>query len=191
MADPVNVLPIRMEHQQPHAFCMWLSRRALSRRVARLVHRIRQHVQSFWYVDWFCSALSFLRSIGAVIKAKLPTMRKRRSGHIRNVASVGGFITMPGVPCYCGSKFTLEGISETIAKESAGFDVHVTAVAPGWFRTDWAGTSFFAFCRHQSRNDRAEGRMKGAQRKREPIDQRGKLRCPSNTKCLPGSPTSR
>jgi len=48
---------------------------------------------------------------------------------------------MPGISYYCGSKFALEGISETLAKEVQPFGIAVTAVAPGSFRTDWAGRS--------------------------------------------------
>jgi NAD(P)-dependent dehydrogenase (short-subunit alcohol dehydrogenase family) len=77
----------------------------------------------------------------AMIKAVLPGMRERRSGHIINVTSMGGFITMPGITYYCGSKFALEGISEALAKEVKHLGVHVTALAPGQFRTDWAGRS--------------------------------------------------
>ncbi|MFJ6325602.1 MULTISPECIES: oxidoreductase [unclassified Rhizobium] len=77
----------------------------------------------------------------AMIKALLPFMRGRRAGHIVNITSMGGFITMPGIAYYCGSKFALEGISEVLAKEVKGFGIHVTAVAPGSFRTDWAGRS--------------------------------------------------
>ena len=77
----------------------------------------------------------------AMIKAVLPYMRQRRHGHILNITSMGGFITMPGISYYCGSKFALEGISETLSKELAAFNIHVTAVAPGSFRTDWAGRS--------------------------------------------------
>jgi NAD(P)-dependent dehydrogenase (short-subunit alcohol dehydrogenase family) len=77
----------------------------------------------------------------AMIKAVLPGMRERRRGHIVNITSMGGFITMPGIAYYCGSKFALEGISEVLAKEVAALGVKVTAVAPGSFRTDWAGRS--------------------------------------------------
>ena len=77
----------------------------------------------------------------AMIKAVLPGMRERRRGHIVNVTSMGGFITMPGISFYCGSKFALEGISETLGKELASFGIRVTALAPGQFRTDWAGRS--------------------------------------------------
>jgi NAD(P)-dependent dehydrogenase (short-subunit alcohol dehydrogenase family) len=77
----------------------------------------------------------------AMMQAVLPGMRERRSGHIINVTSMGGFITMPGISFYCGSKFALEGISEALGKEVAGFGIRVTTLAPGQFRTDWAGRS--------------------------------------------------
>jgi len=77
----------------------------------------------------------------AMIQAVLPGMRARGRGHIINVTSMGGFITMPGLAFYCGSKFALEGISEALGKEIAGFGIHVTALAPGQFRTNWAGGS--------------------------------------------------
>lgn len=77
----------------------------------------------------------------AMIQAVLPYMRKRRSGHILNITSMGGFITMPGLSYYHGSKFALEGISETLGKEVKEFGIKVTAIEPGGFRTDWAGRS--------------------------------------------------
>lgn len=77
----------------------------------------------------------------AMIKAVLPFMRERRRGHILNITSMGGHITMPGIAYYCGSKFALEGISESLGKEVKPFGIAVTAVAPGSFRTDWAGRS--------------------------------------------------
>lgn len=77
----------------------------------------------------------------AMIKAVLPFMRERRRGHILNITSMGGFITMPGIAYYCGSKFALEGISEALGKEVKPLGIAVTAVAPGGFRTDWAGRS--------------------------------------------------
>jgi NAD(P)-dependent dehydrogenase (short-subunit alcohol dehydrogenase family) len=77
----------------------------------------------------------------AVTQAFVPRFRERRRGHIVNITSMGGFITMPGIAYYCGSKFALEGITEVLGKELKPFGVHVTAVAPGGFRTDWAGRS--------------------------------------------------
>ena len=77
----------------------------------------------------------------AVIKAVVPYMRKRRQGRILNITSMGGYITMPGITDYCGSKFALVGISEALGKELRPFNIFVTSVAPGSFRTDWAGRS--------------------------------------------------
>ncbi|MGH8084564.1 MAG: oxidoreductase [Lysobacter sp.] len=77
----------------------------------------------------------------AMMKAVIPGMRARRAGNILNITSMGGFITMPGIAYYCGSKFALEGISEAVGKEVRELGIHVTAVAPGSFRTDWAGRS--------------------------------------------------
>ncbi|WP_175669518.1 oxidoreductase [Burkholderia ambifaria] len=77
----------------------------------------------------------------AMMKAVVPFMRERRRGRILNITSMGGHITMPGIAYYCGSKFALEGISETLGQELAPFGIAVTAVAPGSFRTDWAGRS--------------------------------------------------
>ncbi len=77
----------------------------------------------------------------AMTKAFVPYFRQRRGGHIINITSMGGTITMPGIAYYCGSKFALEGISDTLSKELKPFNIFVTAVAPGSFRTDWAGRS--------------------------------------------------
>jgi NAD(P)-dependent dehydrogenase (short-subunit alcohol dehydrogenase family) len=77
----------------------------------------------------------------AMIKAVLPSMRERRTGHIFNITSMAGFVAFPGIAYYAGSKFALEGISESLAQEVKDFGIKVTAIAPGSFRTDWAGRS--------------------------------------------------
>jgi NAD(P)-dependent dehydrogenase (short-subunit alcohol dehydrogenase family) len=77
----------------------------------------------------------------AMIQAVLPFMRKRRAGHILNITSMGGIITLPGLSYYHGSKFALEGISEALGKEVKDLGIKVTAIEPGGFRTDWAGRS--------------------------------------------------
>lgn len=77
----------------------------------------------------------------AMIQAVLPFMRQRRAGRILNITSMGGIITFPGLSYYHGSKFALEGISETLGKEVKDLGIRVTAVEPGGFRTDWAGRS--------------------------------------------------
>jgi NAD(P)-dependent dehydrogenase (short-subunit alcohol dehydrogenase family) len=77
----------------------------------------------------------------AMIKAVLPAMRHRRRGRIINITSMAGYISMPGIAYYSGSKFALEGISEALAQEVKDLGIKVTAIAPGSFRTEWAGRS--------------------------------------------------
>ncbi|CAN5166581.1 oxidoreductase [soil metagenome] len=77
----------------------------------------------------------------ATIRAVLPSMRARRSGFIVNVTSVSGLVGWPSLGIYSGSKFALEGISETLAQEIADFGLRVLMVEPGGFRTDFAGRS--------------------------------------------------
>jgi NAD(P)-dependent dehydrogenase (short-subunit alcohol dehydrogenase family) len=77
----------------------------------------------------------------ATLQAALPHMRARRSGHLMAVTSMGGLMAVPGMSAYCASKFALEGMLDSVRKEVAGFGIHVTAIEPGSFRTDWAGRS--------------------------------------------------
>lgn len=77
----------------------------------------------------------------AVIKAVLPHMRRRRGGHIFSVSSMAGLTALPGVAFYGASKFAMEGVTASLAQEVAGFGIHVTSLALGSFRTDWAGRS--------------------------------------------------
>jgi NAD(P)-dependent dehydrogenase (short-subunit alcohol dehydrogenase family) len=73
--------------------------------------------------------------------AVLPGMRKRRSGHIVNLSSIGGLAAFPGVVYYNATKFAVEGLSEGLAKEVGPLGIKVTLVEPSGFRTDWAGRS--------------------------------------------------
>jgi NAD(P)-dependent dehydrogenase (short-subunit alcohol dehydrogenase family) len=73
-------------------------------------------------------------AVAATVQAVLPFMRQRRAGHVFAVSSMGGLMTVPGLAYYCGSKYAVEGILETVAKEVANFGVHVTIIEPGSFR---------------------------------------------------------
>ncbi|ABY23679.1 short chain dehydrogenase [Renibacterium salmoninarum ATCC 33209] len=77
----------------------------------------------------------------ATLQAALPFMRQRRRGHLMAVTSMGGLMAVPGLSAYCGRKFALEGMLEALGKEVSQFGIHVTAIEPGSFRTDWAGRS--------------------------------------------------
>lgn len=74
-------------------------------------------------------------------KEVLPIMRKQRSGHIVNIASIGGLVGFPAVGFYNATKFAVDGLSESLAKETKPLGIKVTVVAPSGFRTDWAGRS--------------------------------------------------
>lgn len=76
-----------------------------------------------------------------MIQEVLPIMRKQRSGHILNVASIGGLVGFPAVGFYNATKFAVDGLSESLAKEVAHLGIKVTIIAPSGFRTDWAGRS--------------------------------------------------
>jgi NAD(P)-dependent dehydrogenase (short-subunit alcohol dehydrogenase family) len=74
-------------------------------------------------------------------KAVLPIMRAQRSGHVLNIASIGGLVGFPAVGFYNATKFAVDGYSEALAKETKHLGIKVTVIAPSGFRTDWAGRS--------------------------------------------------
>jgi NAD(P)-dependent dehydrogenase (short-subunit alcohol dehydrogenase family) len=71
----------------------------------------------------------------ALTRAVLPHMRARRRGAIVQMSSVGGQSTAPGFGAYCATKFALEGFTETLRDEVAGFGIRTLIVEPGAFRT--------------------------------------------------------
>lgn len=72
-----------------------------------------------------------------VTRAVLPHMRKKRSGHIINLSSVGGLSGYIGWGVYGSTKFAVEGLTEALALELAPLGIHATVVAPGFFRTEF------------------------------------------------------
>jgi len=76
-----------------------------------------------------------------VTRAVLPGMRKRRAGHIINIASIAGLVAFPAVGFYNATKFAVVGYSEALAKETEHLGIKVIIIAPSGFRTDWAGRS--------------------------------------------------
>src|SRR3954447_16859198 len=71
----------------------------------------------------------------ALTRAVLPQMRRQGGGAIVQMSSVGGQTTAPGFGAYCATKFALEGLTETLRDEVAGFGIHTLIVEPGAFRT--------------------------------------------------------
>ncbi|MCU0759837.1 MAG: oxidoreductase [Steroidobacteraceae bacterium] len=80
----------------------------------------------------FFAAAELARSV-------LPAMRAQRSGHILNLTSIGGLVSIGGFGAYCASKFALEAWSEALRDEVAALGIRVTIVEPGAFRTEFAG----------------------------------------------------
>ncbi|MBW0102745.1 SDR family oxidoreductase [Pseudonocardia sp. KRD291] len=76
-----------------------------------------------------------------VTQAALPYLREQGSGHILQVSSIGGISAFPNVGMYHASKWALEGISQSLAQEVAGFGIHVTLIEPAGYSTDWGGSS--------------------------------------------------
>lgn len=73
-----------------------------------------------------------------VIRHTMPHLRAQQSGHIFNIASVGGYTgNFPGWGIYCATKFAVAGLTESLAAEAKPFGVQATVVYPGYFRTDF------------------------------------------------------
>lgn len=76
-----------------------------------------------------------------VTKEVLPVMRAQKSGHIINISSIGGLYSYPGLGYYNATKYAVDGFSESLHKEVKDLGIKVSIIAPGAFRTDWAGRS--------------------------------------------------
>jgi len=76
-----------------------------------------------------------------VTQAALPFLRAQGSGHFLQVSSIGGVSAFPTVGIYHASKWALEGLSQSLAQEVAGFGIKVTLIEPGGYSTDWGGSS--------------------------------------------------
>jgi short-subunit dehydrogenase len=66
----------------------------------------------------------------------LPSLLERREAHVLNVCSVLGLIGMPKVGAYCTSKFGMVGFSESLRNELGRQGLGVTALCPGFVRTN-------------------------------------------------------
>jgi NAD(P)-dependent dehydrogenase (short-subunit alcohol dehydrogenase family) len=71
----------------------------------------------------------------------LPGMRRRRSGRIVNVSSMGGRLTFPGGGVYHATKHAVEALSDAMRFEVRGFGVHVSIIEPGLIKTRFAETA--------------------------------------------------
>jgi NAD(P)-dependent dehydrogenase (short-subunit alcohol dehydrogenase family) len=76
-----------------------------------------------------------------VTQAVLPIMRAQKSGHIIQVSSFLGLVTLPVLGIYNASKYAVNGLTETLASEVKDFGIKVSLIEPNGFSTDWSGAS--------------------------------------------------
>ncbi|MVM28495.1 SDR family NAD(P)-dependent oxidoreductase [Spirosoma sp. HMF4905] len=76
-----------------------------------------------------------------VTQAVIPVMRAQKSGHIIQVSSFLGLVTLPVLGIYNASKYAVNGLSETLASEVKSFGIKVSLIEPNGFSTDWSGAS--------------------------------------------------
>jgi short-subunit dehydrogenase len=81
----------------------------------------------------------------ALIRAVLPQMIKRKSGHIVNIGSVMGSINYPFFAAYSSAKAGVRGLSEGLRREMAGRGIDVSYVAPRAVRTAFNNAAVMRF----------------------------------------------
>lgn len=77
-----------------------------------------------------------------VTRAVLPHFRTNQNGIIINVSSIGGKITFPFGALYHGTKFAVEGITESLSYELGAIGCKAKIIEPGAIKTDFGGRSF-------------------------------------------------
>lgn len=72
-----------------------------------------------------------------MIRAVLPVMRAQKSGVVANLGSIGGWHGTPAAGLYCASKACSTILAESLRQEVAHLGIRVTAIEPGYFRTNF------------------------------------------------------
>ena len=79
-----------------------------------------------------------------LVRAVLPIMRQQGGGQIINVSSISGLVSSPFIAYYCASKFALEGYTEALRYEVKRFNIKVSLLEPGYFRSNIGNSSLRA-----------------------------------------------
>jgi NAD(P)-dependent dehydrogenase (short-subunit alcohol dehydrogenase family) len=90
-------------------------------------------------------------------QAAVPAMREHGSGHIVQISTTGAVGTMPTLGLYNAAKWGLEGFSEALAAEVAGFGIRVTLAELGETDTEWATASMRFSAPHAAYDDLRTG----------------------------------
>lgn len=77
-----------------------------------------------------------LRGVIHGMRASLPGLLARGSGHIVNIASLAGRFALPGSAIYSGTKFAVVGLTEAVAGEHRDSGVHFTCIMPSKVHTE-------------------------------------------------------
>ncbi len=88
-----------------------------------------------WQAMYDINVVALLNGMQAV----LPAMKERRGGSIINVSSVAGKKSFPNHAAYCGTKFAVSALSETVREEVAAHDVRIMTICPGAVETELLG----------------------------------------------------
>lgn len=86
--------------------------------------------------DWFEVINTNLTGYFNMAKACIVTMMKQKSGNIVNISSVAGITGTPRQVNYSSAKAGIIGLTKSLAKEVAPYNIRVNAVAPGYIETD-------------------------------------------------------
>ena len=84
-----------------------------------------------------------------VLRAVLPVMRAQKSGRILNFSSIAGVRAVANATFYSASKFAVEGMTLALADEVAPLGIQVTAIEPGFFRTEFLSSRSVTFGERQ------------------------------------------
>jgi NAD(P)-dependent dehydrogenase (short-subunit alcohol dehydrogenase family) len=107
-------------------------------------------VEELTMEDWRRQFETNFFGVVAVTRSILPVFRNSRSGRIINVGSISGRFGFPAMGPYAASKFAMEGFSESLRLEMLPFNVYVSLVEPGAFKTGIWGKSHIRAVPHTS-----------------------------------------
>ena len=88
----------------------------------------------FFYA--FCSIIALLWAVFNMTKAVVPYMKEQKDGVILNTSSMVSIYGQPSGVGYPASKFAVNGLTKSLARELGSFNIRVNAVAPGITNTD-------------------------------------------------------
>lgn len=105
--------------------------------------------------DWDEMFDTNVRALLTLTHLVLPSMVKRKTGHIVNLGSVAGRWVYPGGAIYCASKFAVRALSEGLRMDTMGSGVRVTNIEPGMVQTEFSKVRFGS----DAASDRVYARM--------------------------------